>query len=145
MNAIAENCTMSASEAHAQIRHLASLRGIDLVSANIQQVMIENPDMNVLRLHADEVTYGYRRTTDKNRHILTKEQRHSWAACGPYQGLNKQKNQIRSTRHLWLSWLFKRANNSLALTKRQRDLIAAEYHQVTITTWYRADKAVGGS
>lgn len=126
------------------IRLLAQARGLDLSAESIQQVMIDNPDMNALRLQADEWVDGTRRTCDETRARLTKAQRHSWAACGPYKNQDGKINQVHANRSIWLCWLLKRANNSLALTKRQRDLIAAEYHHMTLAQWDAADRLAKG-
>lgn len=126
------------------IRLLAQARGLELTAESIQQVMLDNPDMNVLRIAADERQDGYRRTCDEARARLTKAQRHSWAACGPYKNQDGKINQVYANRSIWLCWLLKRANNSLALTKRQRDKIAAEYHHMTLAQWDAADRLVQG-
>jgi hypothetical protein len=127
------------------IRLLAQARGLDLTAGNIQQIMIDNPDMNHLRIQADEWSNGYRRTADEARSHLTKAQRHSWAACGPYRNSDGKINPPNAARSNWLCWLQRRANNSLALTLRQRTLIAAERHHMTLAEWDAAAEARANS
>lgn len=129
----------TAKIAREAIRLIAAQRGIEITEHNITQVMLDNPDMNHLRLVADEWQYGYRREADSFRSMLTKEQRRSWKACGPYK-INDKVNEVYSNRSAWLCWLRRRAGNSLSLPMRLRKLINAEYHHLTVAEMDEMDK-----
>ena len=100
------------------------------------RVLDENPEINRLRLIVSEFRFGYRRTADFYRDLLTREQRRVGVRF-PYKGPDGKRNQVDADRSAWLCWLLKRASDH-SLPKDLRDRIAAEYHGLTLKEYQKA-------
>ena len=111
--------------------------GITITDKNVSQVISDHPEINRLYQALQEEQFCYRRTADDARMLLTREQRRSWKACGPYKDSVGKINQIYSNRSVWLCWLRKRASVH-SLPGMLGALISAEYHHLTLKEYLNA-------